>query len=413
MKFSLRRQAAAIATVATTLAGSLAAISPAIAVNFGQKEVDQNKFVAVAAPYGNSAHQLLVLEQISDTRPCWREFGTNPVQVDPLLTNFDFTGICGRSTDSNGYSIRVDGQDLALRYSLRVVRRDGDLVLIGSPGDRSVDSIEIGRANGITNDFAKIQLNPGWQFAKRTYEGRTLGHVYLAYNSALAGIDTGTDDETNKPPAFGDITGDIYRKEIEEAVEIGFIAGFYEDSTFRPQASLTREQLVSMVLEAINKMPEVELEIPTQTTTNPYRDVNASRWSAAKIQFARENNIVSGYQDGTFRPAQPVTRAELMAILRRASEYAKSLRGLDSTLWPKQDAFQFTDTQSHWAAPVIDQMSSYCGVASPLNETGQNFYPNNASQRNYAAAATLRMMNCVASESTATDESGSTNEVQP
>ncbi|MEG4913698.1 S-layer homology domain-containing protein [Microcoleus sp. B7-D4] len=37
-----------------------------------------------------------------------------------------------------------------------------------------------------------------------------------------------------------------------------------------------------------------------------------SRWSAGKVLFARDNKIVSGYQDGTFKPTQPVTRAELM-----------------------------------------------------------------------------------------------------
>jgi hypothetical protein len=37
-------------------------------------------------------------------------------------------------------------------------------------------------------------------------------------------------------------------------------------------------------------------------------------------------------------------------------------------------------------------------VASPLNETGNQFYPNQSSSRNYAAAATLRMRNCVGDE---------------
>ncbi|HHP7244498.1 MAG TPA: DUF3747 domain-containing protein, partial [Elainellaceae cyanobacterium] len=252
MKIPFRRHAAAIATAATTVVSSLTAMSPAIAIDFGQKEVDQNKFVAVAAPYGNNAHQLLILEQIAENRPCWREFGSEPVQIDPLLVNFDFTGICGRSTDSNGYSIRMEEQDLGLRYSLRVVRRDGNLVLIGASSDRSAPEIEIGRASGVVNDFAKIQLNPGWRFAKRTYDGRTLGHVYLTYDSSIPGVDTGSDTDQTVPPAFRDIVGDVYRKEIEDAVDIGFIAGFYEDNPFRPQVSLTREQLVSMVLEALD-----------------------------------------------------------------------------------------------------------------------------------------------------------------
>ncbi|MEH2324747.1 MAG: hypothetical protein V7K32_14500 [Nostoc sp.] len=40
-------------------------------------------------------------------------------------------------------------------------------------------------------------------------------------------------------------------------------------------------------------------------------------------------------------------------------------------------------------------MSAYCGVATPVNETGNLFSPNLGTQRNYAAAATLRMLNCV------------------
>jgi hypothetical protein len=40
-------------------------------------------------------------------------------------------------------------------------------------------------------------------------------------------------------------------------------------------------------------------------------------------------------------------------------------------------------------------MSAYCGVASPLNETGTNFAPDEPAKRNYAAAATVRMLDCV------------------
>ncbi len=416
------RRAAAIATAATTVFGTLAGLSPAIASTFGQKEVEQNRFVAVAAPRGTTAHQLLVVEQVSDARPCWSETGASPVQVDPLLVNFDFTGICGRSTDSNGYSIRMAGQDLGLQYSLRVVNRSGDLVLVGAPNDRTRAELEIGRANGSTPNFAKINLNPGWRFTKRTFGDRTLGHVYLTYDGAppAAGTpstgtpstgtpstgtpstgtpSTGTPStgtpSTGTPARFRDTASDIYAREIEEAVAMGFIAGFAEDNTFRPQVSLTREQLVSIVLEGLVKLPNANLSLPTQANARPFRDVDTTRWSAAKIQFAQANNIVSGYSDGTFRPTQPVTRAELMAVLRRAAEYGRTLRGQNPELQPQQSATTFSDTGSHWAAGLISQMSSYCSVATPVNERGTAFSPNNASQRNYAAAATLRMLNCV------------------
>jgi N-acetylmuramoyl-L-alanine amidase len=399
MKSTLRR-VAAFAAATTTAVSTLTLMLPVKAAQFGQQEVDQGKFVAVAAPVrGGSAHQLLVIEQLSNARPCWSESGSAPVAVDPLLVNFDFTGICGRSTDSNGYSIRVNGQDFGLKYSLRVVNRNGDLLLLGAPSDRTAKEIEIGRANGSTPGFTKLQLNNGWRFTKRTYDGRTLGHVYLTYEGdpVAIGLDPG-EAGTPTPSRFRDTTNDIYAKEIEAAVQTGFIAGFAEDNTFRPQASLTREQLVAMVLEALNKLPNTTLNIPTQVVNKPYADVEASRWSAAKIQFARDNSIVSGYQDGRFRPGEPVTRAELIAVLRKASVYAQTLRGRQAQLEPKQPAFTFSDTASHWAGEGIREMSSYCGVASPLNEAGTAFYPDQAAQRNYAAAATLRMLNCVKGE---------------
>jgi hypothetical protein len=394
MRFPLRKRTAI--AVATAMLAILLTSHPVPASSFGQQEVDQSRFIAIAAPVsGGAGHQLLILEQLSDARSCWREFGSQPVIVDPVLTTFDFTGICGRSTDSNGYSVRVNGQDLGLEYNLRVLRRDNDLRLYAVTGTRGQTEIEIGRAFGTTSNFARIYLNPGWRFTKRTLDDRTLGHVYLTYEGQFPPAPIA--NLTPPPPptsfAFPDIANDTYANEIQQAVQIGFISGF-QDNTFRPRETLTREQLVSMVLEALARVPGLNVTFPTAASGSPYRDVDASRWSAAKIQFARTNNIVSGYEDGTFRPTQPVTRAEMMAVLRRAAEFAKSRQGVSTALQPTQQPFTFSDTSGHWAESLISQMSAYCGVATPLNEAGTAFAPNSGTQRNYAAAATLRMLEC-------------------
>jgi N-acetylmuramoyl-L-alanine amidase len=385
-------------------------IVPGVVISFSQQEVDQSRFIAIAAPYaGGTAHQLLVLEQIKNDRPCWNVLGGTPTIIDPVLRTFNFTGICGRSIDANGYSIRANGEDMGRKYSLRIIRRNQNLVLVGNPidcfnPDRSKctnPEFEIGHTNGITTDYAQINLNPGWRFSRRVLGDRPLGHIYLTYEGAFPPtVVAATPPPPTPPPSpgaltFRDVGGDIYATEIQQAVQLGVIAGF-EDGSFRPQSSLTREQLVSMALESLKRLPGVTLTLPTAASASPYSDVAANRWSAAKIEFAQRNNIVSGYEDGSFRPMQPVTRAEMMAILRRTAEYGRSLRRLSPSLPPSQAATSFTDTTGHWAEALISQMSGYCKVASPLNETGTNFAPNSEAQRNYAAAATLRMYNCVA-----------------
>lgn len=158
---------------------------------------------------------------------------------------------------------------------------------------------------------------------------------------------------------------------------------------------MTREQLVSMVIEALSTVPNANVTVPASLSSAPYPDVSASRWSAVKIQWAKDNQIVTGYPDGTFQPTKPVTRAELMAVLQRTAQYAKAQKGETPELLAKQEPTQFADLSGHWAQDLVSQMSAYCGVASPLNEAGTSFNPNLAAQRNYAAAATLRNLNCL------------------
>jgi hypothetical protein len=149
-----------------------------------------------------------------------------------------------------------------------------------------------------------------------------------------------------------------------------------------------------MVIEALDAQDNISIALPSQVTSAPFTDVARDRWSAAKIQFASQSGIVSGYPEGDFRPAQEVTRAEMMAVIRRAAEYRKRVLGQGTALTPTQQAFAFSDTDGHWAATVISSLSAYCGIATPVNEAGTAFAPNSDSLRNYAATAVVRLVDC-------------------
>ena len=49
------------------------------------------------------------------------------------LSTFDFTGICNRYIDGNGYSLRIGGDDLGTRYRLTVVKTGQDVELLAAP----------------------------------------------------------------------------------------------------------------------------------------------------------------------------------------------------------------------------------------------------------------------------------------
>ncbi len=191
MKSVIRRLTTLTALTATVLGASALASASAIAQNYGEESIDADRTVAIAEPVANGRfYRLLILEQLSDQQDCFAEEPGSPTVVEPLLLNFDFSGICGRRSDSNGYSVRIGNEDLSRRYRLQVTRRGESLVLVALPGalpgrGGDLPVLEIGRSNGVANDFVKIELDPGWEMTRRTLNGSAQGHVYLSNDDSL------------------------------------------------------------------------------------------------------------------------------------------------------------------------------------------------------------------------------------
>ena len=158
------------------------AATPAMAsALFQAADLSQERFVLVAAPIGDGVRaQLNIYEQINPTRPCFAVAPGSPAPVDPLLATFDFSGICSRFIDANGYSVRVGGADLATSYRLTVLRQSGDNVLLAVPTKAGAGpEMLVARTQGPGSGFLQLVFEPGWQLKRRAYGGRNLGHVYL------------------------------------------------------------------------------------------------------------------------------------------------------------------------------------------------------------------------------------------
>lgn len=214
------------------------------------------------------------------------------------------------------------------------------------------------------------------------------------------------------PVIFQDIGSDVYASQIERAFKQGIISGFPGEQRFRPLEPVTREQMVSIVINALplfpltsdgsgisstRSLPKLS-NFPDSVTVNPFPDVDAQRWSAAKIQYARDLGLVRGYADGTFRPTQAITRAELMVLLKNVTDYIIKVRGSDGRGYAYVQGIPpvgLTDIDNHWARSTIAFMSNR-RIASPWNEQGTAFSPNSPALRNYAAAAMLWTIDCFA-----------------
>ncbi|MFM8524258.1 MAG: DUF3747 domain-containing protein [Cyanobacteriota bacterium] len=167
---------------------------------FLAREVPQERFILVAAPIGSGERaQLNIYEQLNDRRLCFSTSGAAPAIVNPLLGTFDFTGICNRFIDANGYSLRIGEDDLATRYRLSVVRGKGDTVLLAVPLKPEYGTeLVVARTNGTAPGFLQLVFEPGWMLKRRHFGPRPLGHVYIYRDGAA---DTAASPQPATPAA--------------------------------------------------------------------------------------------------------------------------------------------------------------------------------------------------------------------
>lgn len=171
---------------------------------FGMGELDGQRFILVAAPIGSgSRSQLNIYEQINPRRPCFAVAEGRPAAVKPLLATFDFTGICGRYIDANGFSLRIGDRDLATVYRLSIVPTASDIHLMALPTSGGGPELVVARTQGLGTGFLKLEFEPGWRLARRQFRGRSLGHVYIYRDTWPAAASGAAVAQPNAAPGSG------------------------------------------------------------------------------------------------------------------------------------------------------------------------------------------------------------------
>lgn len=116
---------------------------------------------------------------------------------------------------------------------------------------------------------------------------------------------------------FKDLSDDVIdaeqrRNVIGTASQLGIVQG-YDDGTFRPDAPVTRAEALKMLLNA----SRIDQTVPMDTTSMAamqFSDVSPADWFYDIVGKGVAYDLVDGYPDGSFRPQNPITRAEATKI---------------------------------------------------------------------------------------------------
>ena len=113
--------------------------------------------------------------------------------------------------------------------------------------------------------------------------------------------------------ALSDIAGNKNQTAIQYLYDNKVISG-YADGTFKPEKSVSRSELLKILVNG--KVVGQDLS----EYKNCFKDVG-TEWFAQYVCYAKEKNWISGYSDGTFRPAKEVNKAEALKMLVNTQEY--------------------------------------------------------------------------------------------
>lgn len=207
--------------------------------------------------------------------------------------------------------------------------RQGDPVTITAQPD---EGYEVGEITVTRPDGSQVELTENsddtWGFTQPG-ESVTIAVTFRCDGGELCPSAHLTDVELNA----------WYHEAVDYVVEHGIMAGV-SATAFQPNGSLTRGQVVQILHNLEGK--------PEETAEAPFSDT-AGHWALEAIAWAAQNNVVAGYDDGTFGPEKLVTREEFAQMMYN---YAK-FKGYDLTAGGDLAQFPDAGAISDWAETAL------------------------------------------------------------
>ena len=139
----------------------------------------------------------------------------------------------------------------------------------------------------------------------------------------------GAEPDISEEIQISDIIGHWAGDDIKNLVVLGVISG-YPDNSFRPDNNITRAEFTTILIKML-ELSSQDSKVFTDTVDH---------WAQDAISIAAQHGIVSGYEDNTFGPDEPITREQMAVMIVRAAE-----------LMPEEGELDFVDNDkiSAWA----------------------------------------------------------------
>lgn len=239
-----------------------------------------------------------------------------------------------------------------IQFSLSIKDKDGNEIGKVNKFDAKIQiSIEIEEADGNPDLLGIFYINEETG-ALEFVGGKIKDNKIIAAIDHYSKLAVAEYDKS-----FSDIEKHWSKDYVKSMVAKHVIDGF-EDNTYRPEDQLTRAQFAKLLVEA--------LELDMVLYEGGFEDVDATHWAKDYIATAKQQGIIAGYGDGTFKPGQFINRSEMAAMITNALRLNKNVSA--AGLKKFQDVQEIPAWAVEYMAPVVAEglLVGSDGMLNPL-----------------------------------------------
>ena len=267
------------------------------------------------------------------------------------LDNWKDAGEAGKDSENGGDDI-PDCDQVLIKYvssnsergtvspdmEVLTLRKDNENVQIKINGSKATDNGGRNYFSNWTKDNTQVSTNATLnnetiQNVIKEFKGGET-YTFIANFGYSGGGSSGGSSRPSTPPTV-DIPDDVPTG-LNGKDHYAYIIG-YGNNDVRPQNNITRAEVATIFFRLLTD----ETRTANMTKSNGYNDVKDGDWFCCAVSTLSKMGIIKGYEDGSFKPNDPISRAEFAAIAARFDP--------DGDKTPAT----FADVTSHWAKDEI------------------------------------------------------------
>lgn len=282
------------------------------------------------------------------------KFNSNVLQYTPSRFRAYFTdSACTTSADVA--NLPKDSNDNINLYYTAKKSSGGGGSSVSIKLDKDTVSGVVGDKIKVTATVTGSTAKPTWTSSNEdvatvdengniTFVGKGTATVKVKVNGIVKNIPVTVKEATATPvPTVKPTEAPVINTEYTKPYASG-----YDDGSFLPNNNITRGELAAMIARL-----SYGDDLPDGMYQASFPDVDSDAWFNKYIGYLEDKDVLSGYEDGTFRPMDTITRGEISAVIARAQRYDLiSYNGI------------FTDvTENDWAKDYIETLADKNNVS--------------------------------------------------